>query len=375
MTNRYEVCVGAEAFVTSLREALDGCTARLWVQFSTFEGDDSGQAFGELLLKRAEQGVDVRLLLDHYSDVIVSDILPIAIHRRREVAAERARTRELVERLMASGVRVQRTAPVGFLGRYLLFRDHKKMVLIDHNVAFVGGINISDHNFAWHDFMVKVQGPLAADLAQDFESTWEGSTVAFDEPRESGDFLLNQCPGRAPAFAEVVRMIDGALESVVVESPYLLGDTIEGALRRAAERGVRVTLVLPGRANHVWYRVWVRKLLRRLDHPNVAAYGYEGDHRMTHAKLVIVDDERATFGSLNFIEIESVAQKELSVFTSDPVCVAQLRRLVEGDVATSRILPIPRTAFGRFSYTWLHGFVVWWTRGLLRDAAWRSRYT
>jgi cardiolipin synthase len=372
--NRFRLCVGAPAFMAAVGEAVESCTQRIRAQFSTFEGDGSGQAFATLLLGAAARGVDVRLSLDHYSDVIVDDITPLALHRRAAVRAERRRTEALLGHLVTGGVALRRTAPVGRLNRYLLFRDHKKMVILDDDVAFTGGLNVSDHNFAWHDFMVRIEGPLVVDLAADFDSTWNGSTTSLATAEGSGEFVLNQCPGRPSIMDELVRMIDGARRTVAIESPYLHGPHIEAALRAAAARGVRVTLVMPARANHVWARVWARALRHRLDHPLVTAHGYPGADGMTHAKLAIVDGKRATFGSCNLLELESLTQKELNVFSDDPDLVGQLEALIDADLAVSRPLAVPASGRGAWTYTVLHALCERWTRRLLRRASWRSEY-
>jgi cardiolipin synthase len=233
---------------------------------------------------------------------------------------------------------------------------------------------VSEHNYGWHDFMVRIEGPLAAELGSDHTSTWSGETAVLDRPRPERDFVLNHCAGRPTILDEALRLVDGAERRVVFESPYLLGDRIETAIVRAARRGVEVTLVLPRRANHLHARIWVRELLRRLRHPNIRCYGYRPCGGMTHAKLLIVDDRIATFGSLNFLELEALTQKELNVFSRDPSIIAALDGLVRADVEDSEPLPVPWSGFGRFTYDALHGFFRWWTARLVRDAGWRARY-
>ncbi len=344
------------------------------MQFSTFEGDAAGAELAELLLERAAHGVEVRMLLDCYSDVIVDDIYPIALHRRGAASKERDRTRALLERLAAGGVAIKRTAPPGFLGRFLLYRDHKKMVVLDDAVAFIGGINISEHNYAWHDFMVRIDGPLAAELGAEHTSTWAGATVTLDRPRADADYLINQCAGRGSIVDEVLRLVDGAERRVVFESPYLLGDRIEAAILRRRAAASRSRSSCRGAANRFHSRLWVRKLLRRFRHPSIRCYGYQQCGGMTHAKLLIVDDRIATFGSLNFLELEALTQKELNVFTRDPAIIGSLNELVERDLAASELLPVPRSGFGRFTHDALHGFFRWWTGRLVHDPDWRSRY-
>ena len=374
-SNAYALCEGAPAFVASLREELPRCRVTLFAQFMTFEGDASGEEFADLLLERARAGVDVRLILDHYVDVIANDILPIRLGRRRELQAERSSTSVLLERLSAGGVRVQRTAPPGVLWRFLLYRNHKKMVVLDDAVAFVGGINVSDHNYAWNDFMVKVTGPLAADMARDFRTTWDGATVELAAPSSDADFVLNHSPGRPSISDEVARLVRAATTSIAIESPSLLGGALEELLVDVARRGVAVTVVAPARHNRSIFRVWIRATISRLVRAGVTVYGYRGSDEMTHAKLLIVDDEVATFGSFNFFELEGLTQKELNVFTRDPAIITDLRRLMDRDTAASTVMTPPRTTFGRFTYTIVERGFARWTRRLLENPEWRATYS
>lgn len=374
MKNQFQVLVGAEAFMKAFRQALADCHTSLYIQFSTFEGDTSGQALADLLLEKAAQGVEVRLMLDYYSDVVMSDVYPFLLHRRHEVAAEFAQTRALIAHLRQAGVHIQRTAPPGFLGRFMLYRDHKKMILMDGETAFVGGINISDHNYAWHDFMVKIQGQLVKDLSQDFLSTWAGETQAFDELSAKGDYVVNQCAGRYSIWEGILGMIQDAQTTLVIESPYLLGDRMEGAIGEAAERGVQVQLILPYLSNKWIYRWWVQNLRHHLIHPNIQIYGYQGKHNMTHAKLVLVDGKRASFGSFNMFELEGLTQKELNIFTDNPACLAQLENLIQTDLADSVLLPPPPFASERWSYKLAYHFFEVWTAQLLQNPVWCAKY-
>ena len=368
------VFVGAEAFTNALRADLEHCEHTLRVQFSTFEGDAAGQAFAGMLLERAAAGVEVQLILDGYSEVITDDVYPFALRGRAKLHAEKRRTVELLAHLESSGIAIHRVAPAGRFARYLLYRDHKKMVVIDGRAAYVGGFNVSDHNYAWHDFMVRVDGDVVRDVARDFASTWAGETVALTERLDHGDYVLNQSAGRPTILDDALRLIAGARERLVIESPYLCGGSIEGAILDAARRGVRVLLVTPLRPNHLHNKVWVRKLRRRLRHANIQLVGYPGTGGMTHAKLLIVDNRVASFGSVNYQEIEALTQKELNVVTRDPDLVAELGALAAADAAESRPVPIPRTAFGWWSYRLAFWLVRIWTNRLLRKPDWRARY-
>ncbi len=95
---------------------------------------------------------------------------------------------------------------------------------------------------------------------------------------------------------------------------------------------------------------------------------------MLHAKFAVVDGRRATFGSFNMFELESLTQKELNVFSDDPSLVAQLERVVAADIPSSDPLPDPTWTFGRWSYDLVYGVFERWTRRLLRDPDWKAKY-
>ncbi len=369
-----QVITGGPAFFDALRADLASCRETLRVQFSTFEGDAPGEELAQLLLERVAAGVEVRVILDGYTDVIADDVYPFTFARRRTVQGERVRTAALLARLSAGGVAVKRVAPAGRLYRYLLYRDHKKMVVVDGRIGYTGGINISEHNFAWHDFMVRLTGPVVDDFVVDFDSTWAGSTTALTEPSGDRDFALNQCAGRPTVLRAALDLIAGARRSIVLESPYLCGDQVERALLDAARRGVRVRVIAPRRPNHIYNRVWARKLRRRLHGPDIEVLDYEGSDGMTHARMLIVDDEVAMFGSLNFQEIEALTQKELNVFTRDPALVAELRARADADAAASTPTTRPATALGWWTFRLLHWFFRTWTKRLVARPHWRALY-
>ncbi len=374
MSNSFQLLVGVEAFVREFTASLKTCRESLYVQFSTFEGDASGQRIAHLMMETASTGVDVRLIVDCYSDVVINDTYPISLHRRGEVLAERAATYALYDQMRNGGIGIQRTAPPGCLGMYMLYRNHKKMVIIDEKTAFIGGICVSDHNFSWHDFVVKIQGDLVKDIVRDFTSTWAGKTQPFDTAASAGDFVLNQCAGRSSIFQYILQLIETAQESIVIESPYLLGDQLESKLRQAAERGTQITLIMPFHSNQLMYRVWVRHLRKFLNHPNIRIFGIKGQNNMTHAKLIVVDGKRAGFGSYNMFELEGLTQKDLTVFSDNPDLLRQFHQMIEGDLRNSVLLEAPRWTCGHSSYRLIHGFFRWWTERLVKNEKWFAVY-
>jgi len=374
--NKFKLLVGSKAFTNSLEKDVGQSKKSIFAQFMTFEADKSGRAFSKLLTQKAKAGLDVRLSVDYYTDLIVNDTpLPLTPNQISEVNQEKAKTKLLFKHLKEKGVKIKRTAPIGLLREFMPYRDHKKIITIDNSITYIGGINISDHNYDWHDFMVRIKGPIVKDIELDYLSTWDGKTVKLGTPKKRGDFVLNQAPGRPSVFNEVLEMIEKAQVSVVIESPYLIGSHIEKAMFNAAKRGVEVKLIIPYQNNRKIFELWIHEQRRLLKHPNITVYGFQKKHNMTHAKLVVVDNKKATFGSSNFSELEVLGQKEINVFTDNHGFIRQAKEFLNDDMDESSILPPPKVTLGRLAYYILYSLLRWRTRKLAKNKKWQAVYS
>lgn len=198
---KIELLWGSDRFWKRAAADVGRASQRLYVQAMTFEGDDAGLQVAAAI--SACGASDRRVLVDAYTRHVVSDRFvwtPSAL-ADPSLRSEVRSTRAMFARLASEGVRVRMTNPVGpFFARYPA-RNHKKLILAD-NVAYIGGINFSDHNFAWNDFMLRLEGPAAADfLGADFEATFTGA------PRPAradlGELRLYSMDGRSNV--EIVR--------------------------------------------------------------------------------------------------------------------------------------------------------------------------
>src|SRR5438046_7009580 len=121
--------------------------------------------------------------------------------------------------LKAAGVAIKFTNPFGASPRKLLSRNHKKLIVIDESAAYIGGINFSEHNASWHDMMLRIEDEAVAGfLRQDFLATWDGrDRVAKGQFAGLDLFTVDGRTNRA-AFQRVLDLIDGAQQSIFVES-------------------------------------------------------------------------------------------------------------------------------------------------------------
>ncbi|HEX4736210.1 MAG TPA: phosphatidylserine/phosphatidylglycerophosphate/cardiolipin synthase family protein [Allosphingosinicella sp.] len=295
--------------------------SRLLVQAMTFEGDSAGQRVAEAI--RGSQAADRRVLVDDYTRVVVSDRFVLSPHTllSRAFRGEVRATREMFRGLIRHGVRVRTTNPIaGRVARYGV-RNHKKLIVAD-DVAYIGGLNFSDHNFGWHDLMLRIEAPdVAVFLAEDFDATWE-SRSQFRQA-DFGDIILLALDGRTnrEGFGPLMAAIEGARERIEIVSPYLTFPFVD-ALGAAVRRGVRVELLTPLPNNKPMVRHYLSHVARR------AGLDVRLLPEMTHLKGMLIDGRSLVVGSTNFDFPSYYALEEYIALVEDPELVAAFRTQV-----------------------------------------------
>lgn len=325
----YRLLVDSAEFWQALCMDLSSARERVLVQALTFEGDAVGQALTEALLSASAR--DRRLVIDCFSKHVVSDCW--LSHPRhlfdRGLREERRQTDVLAARLEHGGVSVKFVNPFGAFYQHLPARNHKKLVVVDDRVAYIGGINFSDHNFAWHDLMVRIERTdVTAFLAEDFAATWEGRNLA--RVGRFGDLEVHALDGRTneEAFEPVLGLLARARKTIFVESPYVM-KPFHQALSEAARRGVQVDFVTPAQNN---WALLGRALTWRARGDAVRVRRYTPG--MTHLKAILVDDEALVLGSANFDFLSYCFQQEYFAVFKEPGLLADFRRrVVEPDLA------------------------------------------
>jgi len=328
---KFELLLGANEFWSRCQQDIRGAKTRVYVQAMTFEGDDAGLPIAEAV--RVTGAIDRRILVDSYTRFVISDRFVLAPHNllQRSFRQEVMATRGMFQRLRDSGVGVRFTNPVGMLWRNFPHRNHKKLVVVDDNIAYVGGINFSDHNFEWHDLMVRIEdAELAKFLREDFEATWENRSVNRHMAAEGTTlYSFNGSDNRA-AFEPFLKTIAQAQRSIHVISPYLTFPFTD-SLAAATRRGVKVTLLTPFANN--------KKIIR--DYLCWEAVRSNFDLRlydqMSHLKAMLIDDAQLVVGSCNFDFVSYHTQEEIVAVLTDRALISTFReRVLDPDLASSR---------------------------------------
>ncbi|MBA4155931.1 MAG: phosphatidylserine/phosphatidylglycerophosphate/cardiolipin synthase family protein [Gemmatimonadetes bacterium] len=320
---KIEITIDSDEFWARLVRDVRAARHSVRIQTLSFEGDLVGTALADLLA--GSTAPDRRILVDSYTRFIISDrvIHSPANLLDRGLRAEVRETRRMIERLKAGGVGVKFTNPVGpFLNRFPA-RNHKKLILIDNEIAYLGGINFSEHNFAWHDMMLRFEDPTLHEfLSRDFEHTWAGRNQ--NTSGEFGDVEIHLLNGRASgeSFETIFRVLDRAEREIVVQSPYLSFPFVE-KLEEAQRRGVAVHVITPERNN---YQTMKDYLLWRAPRAGIAVWLYP--ERMTHLKAMLVDDRELIVGSANFDWLSFAFCQEIVAIIRDTGVIADFRKRV-----------------------------------------------
>jgi len=309
---KIELLVGAEEFWPRMRDDLHRATDSAYIQTFSFEGDRVGTRLARALERARAR--DRRLLVDSYSLLYHSDrLIPGPAWLDRSLRQEVARTHRWIRRLRAGGTSVRFGNPLGPSPIRLIRRSHKKVVAFDDQVVYLGGINFSEHNFAWHDMMLRVESPGFAALASaDFRASWEGRPVSFDRTVGPLRMISMNGSGNRAAFRPLVDAIDAARSSIDVVSAYLSHPFTEH-LARARERGVRVRVLMPGRNNK---SNLARHILERAFRGGFEVLRYP--RGMSHMKAMKIDDELLVVGSSNFDLMSYHILEEHVLMTRDP---------------------------------------------------------
>ena len=308
---RFRVLTTPE-FVDDLHHQLRSAQRRIVIQLMTFDGDAAGLPVADLLIEAAARGVAVQLLVDSFALRVVSDQKA----SRPEVSSEYVATLDMYQRLGASGVDLRFTNPNGPLRIFAMARNHKKLFAID-DVSYLGGVNVSDHNFAWHDFMVKVEDPeIHEGLLDDFAATFNGVTQVVEHP-----ILTNQALQRA--FDELV---SSARRRVVVASPYAIDRRLATKLEKAPAPDKLV--IVATKNNFRYLQAITPYVLHRLAKAGARLATYRS---FSHAKFVLADDTLLV-GSSNFGRHSFWCNQEIGLRIDDPGFVEEFSALMLDDL-------------------------------------------
>lgn len=325
---------------------------RILLESYIFEDTGIAAEIGELLAHKAADGVNVSLMVDGIGSFGTDEAF--------------------FEGLRAAGVHMCVFNPVNPLQRPGVFdvthRDHRKVLVVDNDVAITGGINISDVYMSnssgslrrsktraataepgWRDTNIELRGPVVQAMGDEFKQVWlaqacEGAVADAPAPLSAGSRVVKvvtsaPVEGHSRIYTTLLAAIDAAQRSVKITMAYFApGADLVDALCDAAARGVQVTLVLPSHSDSKLVLQAGRSYYERLLSAGVRLY--ELQEALLHAKTAVIDDVWSTVGSSNLDWRSLVDNNELNVVVLGPAFAAEMQAQFDKDVAASRAIEI-----------------------------------
>ena len=344
---------GVEYF-PALEAAIDGAAHDVYLETYIFADDPSGRRIAAALMRAAARGVRTRVIVDGFG------------------------SRDFMGRLLddigARGVDVviYRPEPRWFnFKRHRLRRMHRKLAVVDSRIAFVGGINILDDLNGLQqsprlDFAVRVEGPLLLDIVEAIDRMWRLLLWAgYRHRRREREWALPNVAPCGPYLAAFVcrdnfrnrhdiesaylDAIGGAREDILIANAYFFpGGRFRRALLAAAQRGVRVRLLLQGRAEYLLAHYASRALYGMLLEGGIEIIEYYDS--FLHAKVAVIDRKWSTVGSSNIDPFSLLLAREANVFVSDAGFAQVLQQSLERAVVEGS-RPVERKRWSARSLT------------------------
>ena len=336
--NEVKLLINGDATFSAIFEAISKAKQAVLVQFFIIHDDDLGRRLQALLLEKAAQGISIHVLYDR----IGSHALPASY----------------IEKLREGGVQIKAFATrSGWLNRFQInFRNHRKIVVVDGEIGFVGGHNVGDEYLGlkpplapWRDTHVAIVGPVVACLQESFAEDWFWATRELPPlilPQSyPEDGVLCQLLASGPADPQetcslfFVEAIHAATERVWITTPYFIPDeAVSAALYLAVLRGVDVRILVPSRPDH--YVVYAASSLFAFEAVRAGVRIFRYKPGFLHQKVVLVDNEISAIGSANMDNRSFRLNFELMLLTVDEDFAQEVEDMLTADFALAHELSI-----------------------------------
>jgi cardiolipin synthase len=333
--NDAKLLVNGDAAFAAIFAGIEAAKSYVIVQFYIIRDDAIGRQLKAVLERKAREGVRVYVLHDE----IGSYYLP------------RSYRRELAE---AGVIDLPFRTSRGIRNRFQInFRNHRKIVIVDGEVAYVGGLNVGDeymgrdrHFGPWRDTHVEVRGPVVEAIQFAFLEDWYWATGDVPEldwnPRPAGDaneaaLCLASDPSDLLETCGLFFMhaINSARHRLWIASPYFVPDTsLIQALQLAALRGVDVRIMLPEKPDHKLVHLAAFSYIAETEISGVKFYNYQPG--FMHHKVLLVDDDLASVGTANFDNRSIRLNFEIMLVFADHDFAVEVTKMLEHDFENCR---------------------------------------
>lgn len=345
MNNHTQLLINGEEKFPVVLEELKKAQHHIHIEYYIYEDDEIGRAIEEILIAKVKEGVEVRFIYDDFGSSSIR--------------------KTLVKRLQKNGVKAFPFYKIILikLANRLNYRDHRKIIVIDGRVSFVGGINVSDkyingkgkNKLFWRDTHLKIEGDATAILQHIFIGDWnycsnEKLTLndfyfPKQEQKSADQYKTVQIVSSGPdsdrpsIYYAVIKAIQSAKTEVLLTTPYFIpGETIIDVMKMAGLSGVEVKLLVPGISDSYLVNAAAKSYYTDLLKAGVKIYLYQKG--FVHAKTLVIDRELAMVGTANLDYRSFDLNFEVNAVVYDQELAKELATHFEEDLKDAKQIEI-----------------------------------
>lgn len=333
--NSCEILIDGDEAYQSMRHAVKNARHYILVQFYIIKNDRVGEGFKDILIERAQAGVEVYVILDE-----------IGSHKL---------TIGYITELRKAGVRIEPFNGKRFFLSNIIrvnFRDHRKMLLVDGDSCFIGGINIGMEYLGqsklgyWRDTVIKFEGPAVLQAQIAFLEDWNWSTgteisgLKWDASTHEDDKTMMIVPSGPADLAttwrdSVIALANTAKERLWIATPYFVPDSsVLASLQAAALRGIDIRILIPENTDNTLVKLSSLTYL-----PETIPYGIKMlsyTKGFLHQKVILVDNDISAIGTANLDNRSLALNFELTAFIDDTATAYRTELMLAADMTNAR---------------------------------------
>ena len=338
--NRVSLLINGESKFSEVIKSLKSAKNHIHIEYYIFEDDEIGNAIGDILIDKAQEGVEVRFIYDDFGSSKMS--------------------RKFIKKLKQHGVEIKAFYKILFIpfANRLNYRNHRKIIVIDGDIGFVGGINVSDqyincgkNKLYWRDTHLKIQGASVLNLQYIFLTDWNfcsGQNIAFTSKyfdfrilKETYGNQLTQIVASGPdsnypnIMYTIIQAILLSKKSIKITTPYFIPDrSFIDAISIAALSDIKIQLILPGVSDSYIINAASNTYVQELLDIGVEVYKYEKG--FIHAKTMVCDDYVCFIGTANMDNRSFDLNFEVNALVYDTQLAKELNDNFEQDLKVSK---------------------------------------
>lgn len=283
----------------------------VYLEMYIFQDDMVDFNFLELMKEKAKSGLRVRVILDYFGSYSLSN--------------------KVIQDLRDAGVELI------FLS-YFLHRTHRKILIVDEKIAFIGGVNFHQSASLWNDLMVQIDGELVSFITKSFAKTYtecggkDPALLVHNKIKilkdTVQDWLVEHSPIKNKYNLKKIykKHLSSAQKSVVLVTPYFMPKRwLIAALHQANMRGVNVEILVPQNTDSYFIDRVNHFFMHKLSQLGVNFYL---EQHMNHAKIMIIDDKEAIIGSNNLDYLSFEMNSEVGIFFNNPHAIHRISKII-----------------------------------------------